>query len=105
MRRMIDLNALLAYPLRRATCDKEHADPHFIAGVESVMEYAESLPVVDAKPVVHGRWIGEGDGYWNGSIIYDVWNCSECGYTIDDGTDDPDELPHYCPDCGAMMEV
>lgn len=50
-----------------------------------------------------GYWIGEGDGYADGELVYDVWHCSECDYTIDDGTDDPDCLPKYCPNCGAKM--
>ena len=52
----------------------------------------------------HGHWIGEGDGYADGEIVLDVWNCSECDYCIDDGTDDPDMLPKYCPNCGAKMD-
>ena len=54
--------------------------------------------------VRHGCWIGEGDGYADGELVYDVWNCSECDYCIDDGTDDPELLPKYCPGCGALME-
>lgn len=27
-----------------------------------------------------------------------------CEYCIDDGTDDPELLPKYCPNCGAKME-
>lgn len=51
-----------------------------------------------------GQWIGEGDGYADGEIVLDVWYCSECNYCIDDGTDDPEALPNYCPCCGAKME-
>lgn len=54
--------------------------------------------------VRHGCWIGEGDGYADGKLVYDVWNCSECDYCIDDGTDDPERLPKYCPGCGALMD-
>lgn len=50
-----------------------------------------------------GHWIGEGDGYADGFMVYDVWRCSECDYCIDDGTDDPDLLPRFCPECGAEM--
>jgi len=50
-----------------------------------------------------GEWIGEADGYADGELVYDVWNCSECNYCIDDGTDDPELLPNYCPNCGAKM--
>lgn len=66
-------------------------------------------PAADVEPVRHGRWDGEGDGYAETEdgemvIVYDVWNCSKCGYTIDDGTDDPALLPNYCPNCGAKMD-
>ena len=50
-----------------------------------------------------GVWVGEGDGYADGEIVLDVWYCSECNHCIDDGTDDPELLPKYCPECGAKM--
>lgn len=53
--------------------------------------------------VKHGHWIGEGDGYADGEIVLDVWYCSECGYCIDDGTDEEAMLPNFCPNCGADM--
>ena len=62
------------------------------------------LPAADVASVRHGCWIGEGDGYADGELVYDVWNCSECDYCIDDGTDDPECLPKYCPGCGAKMD-
>lgn len=52
----------------------------------------------------HGRWLGEGDGYADGEIVYDVWYCSECNNCIDNGTDDPAELPKFCSECGAKMD-
>lgn len=63
-----------------------------------------SLPAADVAPVRHGHWIGEGDGYADGELVFDVWHCSECDYCIDDGTDDPERLPKYCPGCGALMD-
>ena len=68
------------------------------------MEIVASAPTADVAPVVHGRWLGEGDGYADGEIVFDVWHCSECDYCIDDGTDDPSMLPRYCPNCGAKMD-
>ena len=63
-----------------------------------------NIPAADVVEVRHGRWDGEGDGYADGEIVIDVWYCSECGYCIDDGTDDPNILPNYCPNCGAIMD-
>lgn len=40
---------LLAYPLRRATLDKELSGTYFVNGVEAAMEYAEKLPFVECK--------------------------------------------------------
>jgi rubrerythrin len=62
------------------------------------------LPAADVAEVVHGQWQGEGDGYADGALVYDVWVCSNCGHYIDDGTDDPECLPNYCPVCGAKMD-
>ena len=50
--RLIDADKLQQFPIRANRCDKEHANKHFINGIESVMEYAELLPTVDAVPVV-----------------------------------------------------
>lgn len=48
MARPIDLDQLMKYPLRpeSAICDEEHADPHFLNGVESILEWAQTLPTL-----------------------------------------------------------
>ena len=48
MKRLIDLDDLLQYPLRRGSehYDEKNADPHFLFGVESVLEYAQTLPTL-----------------------------------------------------------
>lgn len=51
--------------------------------------------IVDVAPVVHGRWIADGDGYhW-------TYTCSICawkdGYPFN-------ERHNYCPNCGARMD-
>lgn len=64
--RLIDADKLQAFPIRANRCDKEHANTHFINGIESVMEYAELLPTVDAAPVV---WCKDCKHEFGGSCI------------------------------------
>lgn len=52
MAEYIDREGLMKFPIRRDHCDKEHANEHFINGIETVLEYAESLPAADVAPVV-----------------------------------------------------
>lgn len=49
---LIDGDKLQEFPIRANRCDKEHANEHFINGIESVLKYAEQLPTVDAEVVV-----------------------------------------------------
>ena len=50
--RLIDGDKLQEFPIRANRCDKEHANKHFLNGIETVLEYAEQLPTVDAEVVV-----------------------------------------------------
>lgn len=67
-------------------------------------EIATKLYNAGYRKQSEGEWIGEADGYADGEFVYDVWHCSECNHCIDDGTDDPDLLPNFCPNCGAKMK-
>lgn len=53
--RVIDADKLQQFPIRANRCDKEHANKHFLNGIETVLEYAEQLPTVDAVPAVRCR--------------------------------------------------
>lgn len=46
-----------------------------------------------------GMWIGEGDGYADGSMVYDMWSCGCCGTRFDEWEEEPDWK--YCPVCGS----
>ena len=50
--RLIDADKLQEFPIRANRCDKEHANKHFLNGIETVLEYAEQLPTVDAEVAV-----------------------------------------------------
>ena len=64
----IDRKLLFKYPIRINHYDKENGNEHFVYGIESVLEYAEQIPVADVAPVIHGRWIPDGNTVC----------CSEC---------------------------
>lgn len=61
------------------------------------------LPIAEVRPASKADWMGEGDGYADGEMVYDVWSCSCCGFTVDEGEDSPPEW-NYCPNCGAEFE-
>ena len=54
------------------------------------------------EKVWRGEWMGSADGYADGELVYDTWECSHCGYVIDE-EDDPDMLPQFCTKCYAAM--
>lgn len=95
MAEYIEREAIMKFPIRKGRCDKEHANEHFIFGIESVMEYVENLPAADVAPVVHSRWAHIGG---------DEWCCPVCGFVIttEGSWDKPDKK--YCENCGAKMD-
>lgn len=94
MDKLINLAALQNYPLRRGNpgCDEVNANPHFLNGIESIIEFAESLPTID--PVRHGYWRA-----WSGRRP--IWLgcfCSVCeNYEVSKFA--------FCPNCGAKMDA
>lgn len=55
MAEYIDRGALMQFPIRRDHYDGKNGNEHFINGIETVLEYAEQLPTVDAEVVVRCR--------------------------------------------------
>lgn len=92
--KLIDLSSLLEYPIRAEHYDKENGNEHFINGIESVLEYAENLPIVDAEPVTDGEWVSD-----KADVLF---HCSVCGAQISTEWDYEDAW-NYCPACGARM--
>ena len=59
-------------------------------------------PTREQVEKMRGEWMGSADGYADGELVYDIWECSHCGYVIDE-EDDPDMLPQFCPKCCSIM--
>lgn len=67
---------------------------------EVIRKHFESMPTVDAVPVVHGLWIEVDEG--DGDYTYD---CSVCGGKWWLAADTPEANGmKYCPYCGAKMD-
>ena len=62
----------------------------------------ESFPAAEVEQVRHGQWEGTADGYADGELVYDMWNCSECGFDADGAEEKPEWK--FCPNCGAWMD-
>ena len=78
-------------------------DEGFNDGIETAIScIGNEVPAADVRPVVHGHYIGEYDGYADGNPVYDMWYCSECGCVFEDW----DEKPTYnfCPNSGCAIE-
>ena len=87
------------------TFEEEHAwAVGFQQGITFALSDIAAIPTADVRLVVKAYWIGEGDGYADGEMVYDVWSCSNCGYTVDEGDNEPPRY-NFCPNCGAKMEA
>lgn len=93
---LIRRSDVLKFPIRRDHYDREHGNPHFINGIETVMEYVEFIPPVEAEPVVRAHWVIE---RWSSGYIKRC-SCSNCGNHPKDAY----EPSKYCDNCGAHMD-
>lgn len=94
------IDAIFSEPLYESGMKKRDAD----VVVPAIYEKIRSLPSAQPEPVKHGKWIKIGDGDFCGVV-----QCSECLCDFDyiDGLDylcHSQELPSYCPNCGARMD-
>ena len=60
---------------------------------DAIKAVQENAPTIEARPVVHGRWIDLGRNYYTV-----VSQCSECGAKYDFRSP-------YCPNCGTDMRT
>lgn len=99
MARYIDADKVLAeFPIRRNHYDEKNGNIHFINGVETVMEYIDTVAdeqPADVQKVKHGRWIQRGYPKY-------VYGCSKCSRTIECWSEPENRFP-YCH-CGAKMD-
>ncbi len=96
---LIRRSDVMKFPIRRDHYDREHGNPHFISGIETVMEYVEFIPAVEAEPVVHAHWVTRTEEVWHlcEKRMMDRHYCSACGESFVTKV-------KRCPECGAHMD-
>ena len=58
----------------------------------------DNFPAAAVRPEAHGHWVGVDD------YPHEDWECDCCGSVFYSNESFPEES-HYCPHCGAKMEV
>ena len=83
-----------------------HVPPHidesnqaYVDGLTDAYTLICQAPAADVVERKTGVWIGEGDGYADGVMVYDIWSCGCCGTRFDEWEEEPDWK--YCPRCGS----
>lgn len=90
MAEYIEREALCYQLAKQATIDGQ---PRAIRRAARIVA---DFPADDVRPVVRGKWEIKGE----------FANCTVCkeGLRIECGIELFDEMPHFCPNCGAWME-
>lgn len=72
-------------------------DLQYNSEYEKLVRYIQRQPVVDAVPVVHGKWLDLCRGKMR--------VCSFCKHDFDNTCNDIDAEWTFCPSCGAKMDA
>lgn len=86
-----------------AVNDVYYDTPDINLSADKLESALRGVPSVDVAPVVHGRWQGTANGYADGELVYDMWECSVCGFDADGAEEKP--CWDFCPNCGAKMDL
>lgn len=92
---LIDRNAF-AECLERMT---KTAYPNLFPGLLEAIDYVKDFPTIEARPVVHGRWINK-TSVIHGHVDY-MFVCSACGFVHWDSITDTFDS---CSNCDAQMD-
>lgn len=62
--------------------------------------FAFNVAIESLEKRIPQKPIREGDGCWNGELVYDTWICPSCGESYEIEYDRYD----YCPVCGQAID-
>ena len=72
-----------------------------IRHIESSLDvdpWARDIAVDAMQKQIPKKLIAEGDGYADGSMVYDSFYCPSCNHCMEE-----DEIEDYCPNCGQKI--
>lgn len=82
--------------------DNNYTDKITLELYDKIIRDINKLKVKSRPGRRKGQWIGtEYDGYADGCPVYDVFECTCCGW---EHNGEEDTLTDYCPNCGAKMK-
>jgi hypothetical protein len=101
--RLIDANAYKTSIMRWKMDCIGHDDYESASVIDDCACELDSMPTVDAVPVVHGEWERIEDNLFDLVTL----KCSVCGeeWCFEDYDDCIPQNYHYCPNCGARMDL
>lgn len=73
----------------------------FLDGAMCVLNAVDTMPTIEAKPVVRAHWISEDEAEELGHLEWS-YGCSNCKEIFWDCTES--FAFSYCPHCGAQMD-
>ena len=80
---------------------KDHFRIHNDRRPTPYLDEAVSVAIAALEKQIPKRPDYEGDGYYNGELVYDTWICPCCGEHYEVDYDNYD----YCPNCGQHLEM
>jgi hypothetical protein len=82
--------------------DNNYTDKITLELYDKIIRDINKLKVKSRPERRKGQWIGtEYDGYADSCPVYNVFECTCCGWEHDG---EEDTLTDYCPNCGAKMK-
>lgn len=71
-----------------------------IGNLRVALNMLRKMPTIDAKPIVHAKWIVSKDDFDDGFGERDYPFCSNCHTGVY-----KHDAKYYCPNCGAKMDA
>ena len=84
---------MTAQEIERIECAIRH-----IQTAVDVDPWVVEIAVEAMEKQIPKKLIAEGDGYADGSMVYDSFYCPSCDYCMEE-----DEIEDYCPNCGQKI--